>query len=180
MNRSFSTLPTNDALPIFQTTSTQETIRSRLSSIPHNFGRSKSVATLRESYSGRSVRKILNWGWGFLSSGESHKIEKAVLGGQSGTSWRNLVQKVRIRVKKILTSNHNVGRPQTCRYNSFDYSKNFDDGCSKSCRLAQPSVANLLNYLYSRKRVSAALADKDSSFIAPRVTAYVRSLKNGD
>ncbi|CAM8938001.1 unnamed protein product [Rhodiola kirilowii] len=94
---------------------------------------SKSVATLRESYSGRSVRKILNWGWGFLSSGESHKIKKAVLGGQSGTSWRNLVQKVRIRVKKILTSNHNVGRPQTCRYNSFDYSKNFDDGCSKSC-----------------------------------------------
>lgn len=63
---------------------------------------------------------------------ESHKgKDKAVLGGRNGNMWRNLVQRAKIRVRKLLISDSNANQPQTCRYSSSDYSKNFDDGVGK-------------------------------------------------
>uniref|UniRef100_A0A7N0ZYJ8 Uncharacterized protein n=1 Tax=Kalanchoe fedtschenkoi TaxID=63787 RepID=A0A7N0ZYJ8_KALFE len=136
MNRSFSTPP--PALPVYQTKSTPQSSRTSLN-LRHQasaswtaFGRSKTVGAARESYGGRSVRKIWNWGWGWMFNGSrSSKVEKAELGRPSRKSRGDLVQKARLRFRKLLVLDGNAGQPQTWRYNSFDYSKNFDDGSSK-------------------------------------------------
>lgn len=53
--------------------------------------------------------------------------ETKLLGSHSRGSWRHVFYKVRSELKRFVGSDR-VGLPQTCRYDSFNYSKNFDDG----------------------------------------------------
>lgn len=87
------------------------------------------------SYAGSSIRKWWDWGWSWVLSRkpvfardlELNEEETRALGCHDKGSWRHVLYKVRAEIRKIMRSD-NVGLPQTCKYNSFDYSKNFDDG----------------------------------------------------
>ncbi|KAB5561678.1 hypothetical protein DKX38_006635 [Salix brachista] len=97
------------------------------------FRRSKSVSAMGE-YAGSSIRKWWDWGWSWILSKkpifaqdlEMNEEETRVLGCHSKGSWRHVFFKVRCEVRKLVRSDDKVGLPQTYRYNSFDYSKNFD------------------------------------------------------
>ncbi|PON75228.1 hypothetical protein PanWU01x14_045800 [Parasponia andersonii] len=96
--------------------------------------RSKSVSSMGE-YAGSSIRKWWDWGWAWVLSRkpifandlEMNEEETKILGSHSRGSWRHVFYKVRSEFKKLLGSDR-VGLPQTCRYDSFSYSKNFDEG----------------------------------------------------
>ncbi|KAJ6403254.1 hypothetical protein OIU84_015213 [Salix udensis] len=62
----------------------------------------------------------------FAQDLEMNEEETRVLGCHSKGSWRHVFFKVRCEVRKLVRSDDKVGLPQTYRYNSFDYSKNFD------------------------------------------------------
>ncbi|XP_022135907.1 uncharacterized protein LOC111007745 [Momordica charantia] len=144
--RSFlPTRPLNDALPVSHPDSDQ-TLRRRLSSISFKiqpisspvtswpFRRSKSVSSMRE-YSGSSLRKWWDWGWSWILSRkapfakdlEINDDETKSLGSNCRGSWRHLFYKVRSEFRKLMRSDR-VGLPQTFKYDSVNYSKNFDDG----------------------------------------------------
>ncbi|EEF48013.1 uncharacterized protein LOC8285387 [Ricinus communis] len=91
--------------------------------------RSKSAAA-----AGSSLRKWWDWGWSWILSRkpvfakdlEMNEEETKILGSHNKGSWRHVFYKVRSEFRKIVRSD-NVGLPQTCRYDSFSYSKNFND-----------------------------------------------------
>lgn len=64
----------------------------------------------------------------FAQDLEMNEEEKAVLGCHSRGSLRHVFYKVRSELRRFVRSDNNVGLPQTFRYDSFNYSKNFDDG----------------------------------------------------
>lgn len=98
------------------------------------FHRSKSLSSMGE-YAGSSIRKWWDWGCSWVLSRkpvfakdlEMDDDETRILGCHSKGSWRHVFYKVKSEIKKMVGSNK-VGLPQTCRYSSLDYSKNFDDG----------------------------------------------------
>lgn len=125
----------------------QSQIRRRLSSLSLNIQpissspaaswairRSKSVSSMGE-YAGSSIRKWWDWGWAWVLSRkpifakdlEMNEEETKLIGSHNRGSLRHVFYKVRSEVRKLLGSDR-VGLPQTCRYDSFNYSKNFDDG----------------------------------------------------
>ncbi|KDP47018.1 hypothetical protein JCGZ_10745 [Jatropha curcas] len=99
------------------------------------FRRSKSVSSMGE-YAGTSIRKWWDWGWSWILSRkpifakdlEMNEEETRILGCHNKGSWRHVFYKVRSEIRKIVRSENKVGLPQTCRYDSFSYSKNFDNG----------------------------------------------------
>lgn len=129
-------------------------IRRRLSSLSLNLkiqspsGISSAewtATTLRRSKSmssaaATSIRKWWDWGWGWILSRkptfaadlEMNEEETAALGTHSKGSWRHVFFKAASHLRRKLLSSDNVGLPQTCRYDSFSYAKNFDDGRSHS------------------------------------------------
>lgn len=136
-------------LPVSQSHDPKEQgqIRRRLSSLSLKFQpisssnaaswamrRTKSVSSMGE-YAGSSIRKWWDWGWAwamsrkpiFANDLELNEEETKILGSHSRGSWRHVFYKVRSEFRKLLGSDR-VGLPQTCRYDSFSYSKNFDDG----------------------------------------------------
>jgi hypothetical protein len=86
-------------------------------------------------YAGSFIRKWWDWGWSwvlsrkpiFTSYLEMNEEETKILGSQNRGSWRHVFYKVRYEIIKLVGSGH-VGIPQTYRYDSYNYSKNFDDG----------------------------------------------------
>ncbi|XP_009588926.1 uncharacterized protein [Nicotiana tomentosiformis] len=112
---------------------------SNTSSSSWAFRRSKSLSSLSAGmgeYAGSSIRKWWEWGLGWIMSKkptfaqdlEMNEEEKAVLGCHSRGSLRHVFYKVRSELRRFVRSDNNVGLPQTFRYDSFNYSKNFDDG----------------------------------------------------
>ncbi|PIN15713.1 hypothetical protein CDL12_11649 [Handroanthus impetiginosus] len=99
------------------------------------FRRSKSISSMGE-YAGSSIRKWWDWGWGWILSRkptfaadlEMNEEETAVIGTHNKGSWRHVFYKVTSQLRRKLVGTDNVGLPQTFRYDSFNYSKNFDDG----------------------------------------------------
>ncbi|CAI9281903.1 unnamed protein product [Lactuca saligna] len=99
--------------------------------------RSKSVSSMGESAS-TSVRNWWDWGWGWILSRKpvfAHDLEfsqdeTSVLRSHDKGSWRHIFFKVRSEIRRIVRSD-NVGLPQTVRYSSHSYARNFDDGSSK-------------------------------------------------
>ncbi|CAI9786443.1 unnamed protein product [Fraxinus pennsylvanica] len=138
------------ALPVSQPEEGSGGIRRRLSSLnfqQHNistswaFRRSKSVSSMEE-YAGNSIRKWWDWGWTWILSRrptfakdlEMNEQETTVLGCHNKGSLRHVFYKVRSEFRKLIGSD-NVGLPQTFLYDSYNYSKNFDNG-SRSTILA--------------------------------------------
>ncbi|KAI4350206.1 hypothetical protein L6164_004680 [Bauhinia variegata] len=144
----FPSIPSaNRALPVSNAETTQHEggLRRRLSSLSlkitatsvspssWSFPRSKSLSSMGD-YAGTSVRKWWDWGWTWILTRkpvfardlELNEEETKILGSQNKGSWRHVFYKVRSEIRKILGSDHVL--PQTYKYNSFDYSKNFDDG----------------------------------------------------
>ncbi|EXB40427.1 hypothetical protein L484_013730 [Morus notabilis] len=151
MSSIVQTFQKRDFLPVSQDASSpkdqQPSIRRRLSSLSLKlqpissspaaswaFRRSKSVSAMGES-AGSSIRKWWDCGWGWILSRkpmfaedlEMNEEETKALGSHSRGSWRHVFYKVRSELRKLVRSDR-VGLPQTCRYDSFNYSKNFDDG----------------------------------------------------
>ncbi|KAL4572774.1 hypothetical protein LXL04_019558 [Taraxacum kok-saghyz] len=99
--------------------------------------RSKSVSSMGESAS-TSVRNWWDWGWGWILSRkpvfaqdlEFNQEETSVLRSHDKGSWKHVLFKVRSEIRKLVRSD-NVGLPQTVRYNSYSYARNFDDGSTK-------------------------------------------------
>ncbi|KAA8535912.1 hypothetical protein F0562_028390 [Nyssa sinensis] len=126
---------TKQALPVSQPEQGLRRRLSYLSSSPAALRRSKSVSSMEE-YAGSSIRKWWDWGWSWILSRkptfardlEMNGEETTVLGGHNKGSWRHVFYKVRSEVTRIVRSSDNVGLPQTFRYDSFNYSQNFDDG----------------------------------------------------
>ncbi|XVE93049.1 hypothetical protein REPUB_Repub01dG0156600 [Reevesia pubescens] len=138
----------NCELPVSQTESKEQLpgLRRRLSSLslkiqpisspatPWTFPRSKSLSSMGD-YAGSSLRKWWDWGCSWVLSRkpifaqdlETNEEETRILGCHHKGSWRHVFYKVRYEIKKLVGSNK-VGLPQTYRYDSLDYSKNFDDG----------------------------------------------------
>ncbi|KAK9051872.1 hypothetical protein SSX86_028500 [Deinandra increscens subsp. villosa] len=92
--------------------------------------RSKSVSSMGETAS-TSIRTWWDWGWGLISFRKpafapdlefNHDPNKA--------SWIHVFSKVRSEIRKLVRSD-NVGLPQTVRYNSGSYRRNFDDVSTK-------------------------------------------------
>ncbi|KAL2512581.1 hypothetical protein Adt_18189 [Abeliophyllum distichum] len=105
------------------------------------FRRSKSVSSMGE-YAGNSIRKWWDWGWTWILSRkpifakdlEMNEEETTVIGCHNKGSLGHVFYKVRSEFRKLIRSN-NVGLPQTFRYDSNNYKKNFDNG-SRSTILA--------------------------------------------
>lgn len=140
------------SLPVSQSETHQPgAIRRRLSSISLNlklqapssissspaaawaFRRSKSVSSMGE-HAGHSIKEWWNWGLGwilsrkptFASDLEMNEEETAALGCHSRGSWRHVFYKVTSQIRRKLTGADSVGLPQTFRYDSLGYAKNFD------------------------------------------------------
>ncbi|EYU40485.1 hypothetical protein MIMGU_mgv1a021713mg, partial [Erythranthe guttata] len=148
-------LQRKQSLPLSQSQTKEERstitpgIRRRLSSLSLNlkiqsssspaaawaFRRSKSISSM----AGGSIRKWWEWGCGWILSRkptfatdlEMNEEETAVLGTHSKGSWRHVFYKVTSQLRRKLVGSDNVGLPQTFRYDSFNYSKNFDDGTTR-------------------------------------------------
>ncbi|XP_023921679.1 uncharacterized protein LOC112033133 [Quercus suber] len=144
------TMPTstNQALPVSQSDSSKEqvSLRRRLSSLSLKiqpisapatswaFRRSKSVSSMGE-YAGTSIKKWWDWGFSWILSRkpifakdlEMNEEETKMLGPQNKGSWRHVFYKVRSEIRKLVGSDQ-VRLPQTYKYSSYDYSKNFDNG----------------------------------------------------
>ncbi|KAL3843309.1 hypothetical protein ACJIZ3_000712 [Penstemon smallii] len=147
----------NKSLPVSQSETQESRIRRRLSSLSLNlkiqpsaissspaaawaFRRSRSVSSMGE-YAGGSIRKWWNLGWDWILSRkptfardlEINEEEAAVLGCHTKGSWRHVFYKVTSQLRRKLVGTDNVGLPQTFRYDSFNYSKNFDNGSRRVC-----------------------------------------------
>ncbi|XVF67119.1 hypothetical protein PTKIN_Ptkin10aG0095600 [Pterospermum kingtungense] len=153
MSSIFHSFQKTQSLPVAQTQSNQQLpqpaagLRRRLSSLSLKiqeatsspatswaFHRSKSLSSMGE-YAGSSIRKWWDWGWSWVLSRkpvfakdlEMNEEETRILGCHNKGSWRHVFYKVKSEIKKLVGSDK-VGLPQTYRYSSLDYSKNFDDG----------------------------------------------------
>ncbi|KAL9672312.1 hypothetical protein QQ045_028562 [Rhodiola kirilowii] len=144
-NRTF--LPTSNSLPLSHTDpSDTSRLRRRLSSLNFQpisspatswtaFRRSKSVSAMGD-YAGSSIRKWWDWSWGWVMSRkpvfaqdlEMNDDESSALGSHCRGSVKHLFYKIRSEIRKLVGSSSNVGLPQTYRYDSINYAKNFDDG----------------------------------------------------
>lgn len=113
-------------------------ISSSASSLGAAFRRSKSVGDVeymraRAADGFVSIRRWWDWGWSWILSRkptfakdlEMNEDEKAALGCHSKGSWRHVFYKVKSELRRRLMGSE--GLPQTFRYDSLDYSKNFDD-----------------------------------------------------
>ncbi|XP_051144329.1 uncharacterized protein LOC127260591 [Andrographis paniculata] len=88
------------------------------------------------SSAGNSIRKWWGWGWDWILSRkptfaadlEMNEEETAAIGGHNRGSWRHVFFKLTSQLRRKLKNSDNVGLPQTCRYDSVSYAKNFDDG----------------------------------------------------
>ncbi|KAJ4846628.1 hypothetical protein Tsubulata_014641 [Turnera subulata] len=150
--------PNSNSLPVSQSSNDHEAgqgqgqgLRRRLSSLSlreavqqgqhrmmsaFHFPRSKSMGDCTSVSS--SVREWWDWGWGWILSRkpvfaqdlEMNEEEAEALGSHSRGSWRHLLFKLRSEIRKLSRSSHKVGLPQTYKYDSFNYSKNFDHGAS--------------------------------------------------
>ncbi|KAG7975615.1 hypothetical protein I3843_06G108900 [Carya illinoinensis] len=150
-DRSFiPSMSTNQALPVSKVDSKEHGLRRRLSSLSLKiqpiaspatswaFRRSKSLSSMGES-AGSSVRKWWDWGWSWIISRkpifaedlEMNEEESKMLGSHSKGSWRRVFYKVRFEIRKLVGSER-VGLPQTYRYDSYNYSKNFEDEISRT------------------------------------------------
>ncbi|KAG6411998.1 hypothetical protein SASPL_124655 [Salvia splendens] len=144
----------NESLPLSQSATREASsgpgIRRRLSSLSLNLKiqpsssssaaaawamrRSKSISAMGE-YAGSSVRRWWGWGWGwilarkptFAADLEMNEDEAAAIGSHS---WRHVIHKIASQLRRKLRGSDGVGLPQTFRYDSFNYAKNFDDGRS--------------------------------------------------
>ncbi|XVF44687.1 hypothetical protein PTKIN_Ptkin02bG0144300 [Pterospermum kingtungense] len=136
------------SLPVSQAESKEQVpgLRRRLSSLSLKiqpisspatswaFHRSKSLSSMGV-YAGSSIRKWWDWGWSWVLSRkptfaqdlEMNEEETRVLGCHNKGSWRHVFYKVKPEIKKLMGSDK-VGLPQTYRYDSLDYSKNFENG----------------------------------------------------
>ncbi|KAJ4965654.1 hypothetical protein NE237_017503 [Protea cynaroides] len=143
----FPTRPVNEDLPISQKNPMEQGFRRRLSSISMRINhisspavssfsfipRSKSMSAVGES-AGSSIKKWWDRGWAWILSKkpafardlEMNEVETAMMGYHNKGSWKHVLYKVRSEFRKLRGSN-NVGLPQTFRYDSYNYSKNFDD-----------------------------------------------------
>lgn len=141
----FPSMPTNQALPLSQSDSKEQSLRRRLSSLSFKiqpnipsptsstwaFPRSKSVSSMG-AYAGSSIRKWWDWGWTWILSRkptfardlELNEEETAILGCNNKGSWRHVFYKVWSEIRKLVGSDHHVVLPQTFKYDSFNYSKN--------------------------------------------------------
>ncbi|KAE8661606.1 CMP-sialic acid transporter 4-like isoform X1 [Hibiscus syriacus] len=139
----------SQALPVSQTESNEQpplpALRRRLSSLslklhpstyspsPSSwaFPRSKSLSSMGD-YAGSSIRKWWDWGWSWVLSRkpmfaqdlEMNEEETRVLGCHNKGNWMHVFYKMRSEIKKLMGSDK-VGLPQTRRYDSLAYSKNF-------------------------------------------------------
>ncbi|KAK6946549.1 hypothetical protein RJ641_014093 [Dillenia turbinata] len=136
----------NQSLPLSQADQPQPSLRRRLSSLSLKIQpisapasswvirRTKSVSAMGEQ-AGGSMRIWWDWGWAWIMSRkptfakdlEMNEEETAVLGCRNKGSWRHVFYKVRSELRRLMGSDR-VGLPQTYRYDSHNYSKNFDDG----------------------------------------------------
>ncbi|KAE8663746.1 hypothetical protein F3Y22_tig00112912pilonHSYRG00004 [Hibiscus syriacus] len=138
----------SQAFPVSQTQSKEQpplpALRRRLSSVslklhPPTFSPSASSWSFPRSksfsmgdYAGTSIRKWWDWGWSWVLSRkpmfaqdlEMNEEETRVLGCHNKGSWMHVFYKMRSEIKKLMGSDK-VGLPQTCRYDSLAYSKNF-------------------------------------------------------
>jgi hypothetical protein len=86
-------------------------------------------------YAGTSVKKWWQWGLAWILSRkpsfaqdlEMNEEETSILGSRNKGSWRHVFYKVRSELRRMVRSDK-VGLPQTCRYDSYHYAQNFDDG----------------------------------------------------
>ncbi|XP_022878120.1 uncharacterized protein LOC111396075 [Olea europaea var. sylvestris] len=144
MSSIFQSFRGKQALPVSQPE--EGGIRRRLSSLNFQsnisspataswaFPRSKSVSSMGE-YAGNSIRKWWDWGWTWILSRkptfahdlEMNEEETTVLGCHNKGSLGHVFYKVRSEFRKLIGSD-NVGLPQTFRCDSYNYSKNFDNG----------------------------------------------------
>ncbi|XP_031126519.1 uncharacterized protein LOC116028832 [Ipomoea triloba] len=113
-------------------------ISSSASSLGAAFRRSKSMGDVEYMRAKAadgfvSIRRWWDWGWSWILSRkptfakdlEMNEDEKAALGCHSKGSWRHVFYKVKFELRRRLMGSE--GLPQTFRYDSLDYSKNFDD-----------------------------------------------------
>ncbi|KAF7143319.1 hypothetical protein RHSIM_Rhsim05G0044800 [Rhododendron simsii] len=145
-------LPTSHS-PTTTTTKPVSHLRRRLSSLSLNlhpspdritsttswvFRRSKSVSSMGES-AGSSIKEWWNWGVGWILSKkptfakdlEMNEHESSLLGSNAKGTWRHVFYKVRSEFRKLVGGDNNLVLPQTFRYDSVAYSKNFDNGRNK-------------------------------------------------
>ena len=91
-----------------------------------------------------SLRKWWDWGWSWILSrkaafardlemndNDDHEETTKALGStyssRGSFKFKHLFYKVRSEFRKLIRSDR-VGLPQTFKYDSVNYSKNFDDG----------------------------------------------------
>ncbi|CAN0926986.1 hypothetical protein LINGRAHAP2_LOCUS35631 [Linum grandiflorum] len=95
--------------------------------------RSKSLSAMGQN-AGCSIKSWWEWGLGwilckkpvFAQDLEMNEEEKKLLGSSNRGSWRHIAFKIRSRIRKVIRSDK-VGLPQTYRYDSYNYARNFDD-----------------------------------------------------
>ncbi|RVW48353.1 hypothetical protein CK203_069552 [Vitis vinifera] len=135
-----------NGLPVSHADSKEQGLRRRLSSFSFKiqpicstpsswrFPRSKSLPSMGE-FGGSSMRKWWDLGWAWILSRkptfakdlEMNEEETVILGCHNKGSWRHVFYKVRSELRRLVGSDR-VGLPQTCRYDSYSYSQNFDQG----------------------------------------------------
>ncbi|PIA46613.1 hypothetical protein AQUCO_01500271v1 [Aquilegia coerulea] len=141
----------SDSLPVSQASTTDQSLRRRLSSLSVKiqpisapasswaFHKSKSMSSMGE-YAGSSIRKWWDWSWAwiltkkptFAADLEMNEEESALLGFHNKGSWRHVFYKVKAEFRKIVGSNNHVDKG--FRYDSYSYQQNFDDGIKiKKC-----------------------------------------------
>ncbi|KAF5176372.1 hypothetical protein FRX31_034039 [Thalictrum thalictroides] len=154
--KSFFPTISADSLPVSQASTTDQSLRRRLScfsvkiqpiSTPATssswaFHKSKSMSSMGE-YAGSSIRKWWDWSWAwiltkkptFAADLEMNEEESAMLGFHNKGSWRHVFYKVKAEFRRIVgSSNNHVDASKGFRYDSYSYQQNFDDGTKiKKC-----------------------------------------------
>nr|XP_043612000.1 uncharacterized protein LOC122583681 [Erigeron canadensis] len=105
--------------------------------------RSKSVSSMGETAS-TSIKTWWAWGFGWILSKKpvfaqdlelnQHDTTLGGLTSRDKGSWKHILFKVRSEIRKLIRSDDKVGLPQTIRYNSNSYYRNFDDTTNKFVR----------------------------------------------
>uniref|UniRef100_A0A7N0UWI8 Uncharacterized protein n=1 Tax=Kalanchoe fedtschenkoi TaxID=63787 RepID=A0A7N0UWI8_KALFE len=143
-NRTFSssssTLPLSSSDP-----ADKSLLRRRLSSLslrlhpavpsPAVLRRSSSSASAAAEYARSSLRRWWDWSWSWVLSRkpaftkdlEMDEAETSALGSHCRGTLKHVFYKIRSEVRKLVGSD-NVGLPQTYRYDSINYAKNFNSG----------------------------------------------------
>ncbi|XP_047328701.1 uncharacterized protein LOC124932139 [Impatiens glandulifera] len=112
---------------------------SSMSAATWGLRRSKSAASMGE-HAASSIRKWWEWGWAWIQfrkpvgsdlemSEEDHRLYNHNNNRETNpisSSLRNVFLKVRKEFRRFAGGNDRVGLPQTYKYDSFNYAKNFD------------------------------------------------------